>query len=81
MKIIASSIPIDLLEKIKNPDALEGEDILIEDENGRLLGAILQPNAYEFFLKKVEEREDELDYSVDEPYNKNGKTLDDLLGE
>lgn len=81
MKIKASSIPIDLLKKIKNPDALEGEDILIEDENGLLLGAILQPNAYEFFLKKVEEREDELDSAIDEPYDKNGKTLDDLLGE
>ncbi len=68
-----------MLEKIKKPDTLEGEDILIEDDDGSLLGAILQPDAYKFFLKKVEEREDELDNSLDaEPYDKNSKTLEDL---
>jgi hypothetical protein len=81
MKIKANSIPADLLEKIKNPDPLEGEDILIEDSNGDLLGAILQPKAYEFFLKKVEEREDELDSALVESFDKDSKTLDDLLGE
>lgn len=81
MKIKSNSIPADLLEKIKNPDALEGEDILIEDDNGSLLGAILQPGAYRFFLQKVEEKEDKLDSAQHEPYDKNSKSLDDLLGE
>lgn len=80
MKIKSSDIPEDLLTKITNPDPLEGEDILIEDNNGVLLGAIIQPSAYKFFLQKVEEREDELDASLSEPYDKNGKSLDDLLG-
>ncbi len=80
MKIKASSLPKELLEKIKTPDSLKGEDILIEDDNGSLLGVILQPLAYEFFLKKIEERENELDTSLIEPYDKNSKSLDDLLG-
>lgn len=81
MKIKSSSIPADLLEKIKKPDALEGEDILIEDENGSLLGVIIQPDAYRFFLQKVEEKEDALDSAQYESYDKNSKSLDDLLGE
>lgn len=64
--------------KIQNPDPLEGEDILIEDDNGNLIGAILQPDAYAYFLKKVEKREDELDSALDEPYDENAKTLDDM---
>ncbi len=81
MKIKASSIPIELLNRIKNPDPIAGEDILIENDDGSLLGVILQPKAYEFFLEKIEEREDALDSSLNEPYDKNSKTLDDLLGE
>lgn len=81
MKINSNSIPGNLLEKIKNPDPIEGEDILIVNDDGSLVGAILQPKAYEFFLKKIEEKEDELDSSINEPYDKNAKTLDDLLGE
>ena len=81
MKIKSSDISADLLGKIRNPDLVEGEDILIEDDDGSLIGVIIQPNAYNFFLKKVEEREDELDASLHEPYDKNAKSLEDLLGE
>jgi hypothetical protein len=81
MKIKSSSIPADLLEKIKTPDPLEGEDILIEDDNGSLLGVIIQPDAYRFLLQKIEEKEDALDSALHEPYDKNSKSLDDLLGE
>lgn len=79
-KIKSSTVSPDLLEKIKNPDLLEGEDILIEDDDGYLLGVIIQPQAYEFFLKKIEERENELDASLSEPYIKTAKSLSDLLG-
>ena len=81
MKIKESSLPADVLENIKNPDPIEGEDILIEGKNGELVGVIIQPKAYEFFLKKIEEREDELDGALDEKYDPNAKSLDDLLGE
>lgn len=81
IKVKSSSLPASLLEKIKNPDALEGEDILIEDEDGSLLGVIIQPDAYRFLLQKIEEKEDELDSAQHESYDKNSKSLDDLLGE
>ncbi|HMY90770.1 MAG TPA: hypothetical protein PLM85_08980 [Nitrosomonas sp.] len=81
MKIKSSSLPPDVLAKITNPDPLDGEDILIENEDGSLLAAIIQPKAYSFFLQKVEEKEDELDSSLHQPYDKNATSLDDLLGE
>jgi len=79
MKIKTSELPDDLMSLIKNPDPLEGEDILIENEDGTLVGAILQPKAYEFFVRKIKEKEDELDGSLDEPYDESTKTLDDLM--
>jgi len=79
MKMKSTSLPDELLKNIRNPDPLQGEDILIEDADGSLIGAILQPKAYEFFLKKIEEEEELLDASINEPYDKNSKTLDDLL--
>ena len=81
MKIKANNLPDDLLNLIQNPDSLEGEDILIENDEGTLIGVILQPKAYEFFIKKVEEKEDELDKDNNETYDRNAKTLDDLLGD
>lgn len=81
MKIKESSLPAELLGKIKNPDPIEGEDILIESESGELIGVIIQPKAYEFFLKKIEEKEDEIDSALDEKYDSGAKSLDDLMGE
>ncbi|MEW4368145.1 hypothetical protein [Aliikangiella maris] len=81
MKIKESSLPADVLGKIKNPDPIEGEDILIESESGELIGVIIQPKAYEFFLKKIEEKEDEIDSALDEKYDSGAKSLDDLMGE
>ncbi len=80
MKIKESSLPAEVLGKIKNPDPIEGEDILIESENGELVGVIIQPKAYEFFLKKIEEKEDEIDGALDEKYDSGTKSLDDLMG-
>ncbi|GAA6167193.1 hypothetical protein [Sessilibacter corallicola] len=81
MKIKENSLPADVLGKIKNPDPIEGEDILIESENGELIGVIIQPKAYEFFLKKIEEKEDQIDSALDEKYDSSAKSLDDLMGE
>lgn len=81
MKIKESSLPADVLRKIKNPDPIEGEDILIESESGELIGVIIQPNAYKFFLEKIEEKEDEIDSTLDEKYDSGAKSLDDLMGE
>jgi len=81
MKIKSTDLPENILNLIKNPDPLEGEDIQIEDGNGKLIGVILQPKAYEFFIKKIEEREEELDGELNEPYNNNSKILDELKRE
>ena len=83
MKIKSSQIPPAILHAIRNPDLLEGEDIIIEDENEKIVGVIIQPNAYEFFLRKVSEREDEIDSdpALHEDYDPTAKTLDDLRGE
>lgn len=81
MKIKSSDFPKEILDKIVRPDPLEGEDILIEDNDGKLVGAIIQPDAYKFLLRKIEEREDELDSALDEKYDPNAPSLDDLMGE
>jgi len=79
MKIKASEIPDGLMSLIKNPDPLDGEDILIENDDGTLIGAILQPKAYAFFVNKIKEKENELDGDLDETYDGSAKTLDDLM--
>ncbi len=81
MKIKSTEFPKKVLDRIITPDPLEGEDIIIEDDNGKVLGVILQPKAYEFFLKKIEEKEDEIDSSLDEKYDPNSPSLEDLMGE
>ena len=81
MKIKANKLPADLINLIQNPDSLEGEDILIENDEGTLIWVILQPKAYEFFIKKIEEKEEKLDRDNNETHVRSEKTLDDLLGE
>ncbi len=81
MKIKRSDLAKDVLNKILHPDPLKGEDIIIEDDSGKIIGVIIQPNTYKFLLKKVEEREDEIDSSLNEEYDKNAPSLDDLMGE
>ncbi len=80
MKIKGSLLPADVLRKINNPDPIDGDDILIESEKGELVGVIIPPKAYEFFLKKIEEKEDEIDGTLDEKYDSSAKSLGDLMG-
>ena len=81
MKIKDNEISQELLEKILNPDPLEGEDIIIENDKGDVLGVIIQPKAYEYFLKKVSESEDNNDSQDYEEYNKDAPSLNDLMVE
>ncbi len=78
-KISLSTLPPALIEAILRPDPLEGADILIEDDGGKVLAAIIPADAYQFFLDKVEEREDEIDSKVAASYDPNAKTLDDFI--
>lgn len=66
---------------VLNPDPLEGEDIIIENDKGNVVGVIIQPRVYDFLLKKIEEKENENDSQDYEKYNKDAPSLDDLIGE
>ena len=79
MKINEKDLPPDLVKSIKNPDPLEGEDIVIQDSAGNTIGVIIQPKAYDFFVKKVKEKEDEIDSKPSEGYDENSKTLRNLM--
>lgn len=81
MKIRSSDLPKEILEKVTNPDPLEGEDLVLEDDDGNVVGVIIQPDAYRFLLQKIEEREDEIDASLDEKYDPKAPSLEDLMGE
>ena len=80
MKINERDLPPSLVKSIKHPDPLEGEDVLIQDSAGNTIGVVIQPKAYDFFLKKVKEKEDEIDSKLDEDYDKNSKTLKNFMG-
>jgi len=81
MKIKASQLPSDVLEHIENPDPLEGEDIIIERDSGEIIGMIIQPEVYKYFIEKIEEEEDRINASLNEEYTPESKTLEDLLKE
>jgi hypothetical protein len=49
------------------------EDIGILDEDGSLLGVVIEPRAYDFFLRKVEEAEDEMDNQSVENFRGSGE--------
>ncbi|MEY4579162.1 MAG: hypothetical protein RL701_3865 [Pseudomonadota bacterium] len=60
---------VDLLREKTPAD----EDIGIVDANGTLIGAVITPAAYKFFLQKVEEAEDLADQqSVEEFHHEKG---------
>ncbi|WP_460052162.1 hypothetical protein [Sessilibacter sp. MAH2] len=64
VKEIGSEL-IDLL----NDDDTVDEDIGIIDHEGNVLGVVIPKDAYEFFLRKVEEAEDEMDLKTAEEFN------------
>jgi hypothetical protein len=80
MKIPLKSLPPDIAQAILKPDPVEGEDILVEDADGEVIAAIIQADAYNFLLKKIEEAEDLRDSKiVSPPLDKNAKSIDDML--
>ena len=79
MKINEKDLPPSLVKSIKNPDPLEGEDIVIQDRAGNTIGVIIQPKAYDFFLRKIKEKENELDSKPSENYDENSKSLKNLM--
>ncbi len=49
------------------------EDIGIVDDSGAVVGAVITKNAYDFFLRKVEEEEDRLDAETAEKFKASGE--------
>ncbi|WDE06479.1 hypothetical protein SG34_006045 [Thalassomonas viridans] len=49
------------------------EDIIILDESGEIHSAIITKEAYDFFLRKVEEVEDEIDSQTVEEFHRSGE--------
>ena len=49
------------------------EDIRILDENGSIAAAIITSDAYQFFLKKIEEEEDRIDNRTVQEFHNSGE--------
>ena len=49
------------------------EDIGVLGENGEVVGVLISKDAYEFFLKKVEEEEDAQDLKTVEDFHNSGE--------
>lgn len=49
------------------------EDITILDGSGEVLAAVITKDAYEFFLSKVEEAEDEMDHATVNEFHSSGE--------
>lgn len=70
--IFTKAIGHELLNLINEDDPLD-EDIAILDEHGQLKAAIITPQAYAFFLRKVEETEDRVDNETVEAFHQSGE--------
>jgi PHD/YefM family antitoxin component YafN of YafNO toxin-antitoxin module len=49
------------------------EDICILDEKGEISAAVITKDAYQFFLRKVEEAEDEIDNATVNEFHNSGE--------
>lgn len=49
------------------------DDIGVISQNGDLVGVLISPQAYAFFLEKVEEEEDRLDQETVAEFHKSGE--------
>ena len=74
-----SSLPDELAHFILHPDPLTEEDILIVDNAGTQIAAVISAAAYHFFLKKVEEAEDAIDSKIESTYEPHACTLEQAM--
>jgi hypothetical protein len=70
-------IGLELIELLNERDPVE-EDIGILDENGNLIGVIITKDAYDFFIRKVEEEEDRHDLETVNEFHNSGEK--EMLG-
>ena len=62
----------ELTELIDEKDPID-DDIGVINQNGDLVGVLISPQAYEFFLEKVEEEEDRLDRETVAEFHRSGE--------
>ena len=67
-----SDIGDSLIELLNEADPVD-EDIGIVDDNGSLKGIVITKDAYEFFLRKVEEEEDLADHETVRDFQESGE--------
>jgi len=82
-KINLNKLPVEFIQLVNEKEPLF-EDIGIFDEKGNLSGVIITPNAYSYFLEKVEEDEDKADLATLKEFDSEKElstapTLDDFL--
>ena len=75
-EIDKSKIGKELITLINEEDPID-EDITILDGNGEILAAVITKDAYEFFLRKVEEAEDEMDNATVNEFHNSGEKEND----
>ncbi len=71
-EIKSNSVGDNLNELLLDPHPID-EDIGILGDDGKLLGVVITPQAYAFFLQKVEEEEDRLDAQTVEDFHRSGE--------
>lgn len=59
----------ELIELINEKDPID-DDVGVIGKNGDLVGVLILPQAYEFFLEKIEEEEDRLDQETVAEFHK-----------
>ena len=62
----------ELTELINEQDPID-DDIGVIGQGGDLVGVLISPQAYEFFLEKVEEEEDRLDRETVAEFHRSGE--------
>lgn len=63
----------DELTELLNEKKPVDDDIGVINQQGSLLGVLISPQAYEFFLKKVQEVEDYIDRETVAEFQKSGE--------
>lgn len=68
-----SETGVELVKLIKEDHPID-EDIGILDSDGAVCGVVITKDAYDFFLKKVEEEEDRIDEQTIREFRQSGES-------
>ncbi len=71
-EINKSEVSKELVNMLDEKNPID-EDIAILDVSGSIVGVIITNDAYQFFLKKIEEEEDKIDSETVNDFHKSGE--------